>query len=54
MTAKVLKKCPECGRLQLERLIGAGTGIIFKGSGFYATDYAKPVPPRNEKPDTPT
>lgn len=34
-----LKKCPECGKLKLKRLIGAGAGFIFKGSGFYITDY---------------
>jgi len=39
MSAKNLRKCPECGKLQLERLIGTGAGIIFKGSGFYETDY---------------
>ena len=39
MTAKPLRKCPDCGRLQLERLIGTGAGVIFKGSGFYETDY---------------
>ena len=33
------KKCPECGKLKLERLIGTGAGVIFKGSGFYETDY---------------
>jgi putative FmdB family regulatory protein len=33
------KKCPECGKPKLRRLIGAGLGIIFKGSGFYQTDY---------------
>ena len=33
------KKCPECGKLKLERVIGAGAGFIFKGSGFYLTDY---------------
>lgn len=33
------KKCPECGKLKLKRRIGAGAGIIFKGSGFYQTDY---------------
>jgi putative FmdB family regulatory protein len=33
------KKCPKCGKLQAERLIGPGAGIIFKGSGFYQTDY---------------
>ena len=39
MTEKHLKKCPKCGKLSLQRLIGAGSGIIFKGSGFYETDY---------------
>ena len=39
MSAKPLKKCPECGKMQLRRLIGAGAGVIFKGSGFYETDY---------------
>src|SRR5262245_50099637 len=34
-----LKKCPGCGKLKLERLIGAGGGLLFKGSGFYITDY---------------
>ncbi len=41
MIDKKLKKCPECGKSTLERLIGSGTGIIFKGSGFYETDYKK-------------
>ncbi|HBL43886.1 FmdB family zinc ribbon protein [Gimesia sp.] len=39
ITAKPLRKCPECGRLKAKRVIGAGGGIIFKGSGFYQTDY---------------
>ena len=39
MTAKPLKKCPDCGKRKLIRQIGAGAGIIFKGSGFYETDY---------------
>lgn len=39
ITAKPLRKCPECGKLGLRRLIGTGAGIIFKGSGFYQTDY---------------
>lgn len=34
-----LTDCPECGRSALKRLIGRGAGIIFKGSGFYETDY---------------
>jgi putative FmdB family regulatory protein len=33
------KKCPECGKLKLRRLIGPGAAVIFKGSGFYQTDY---------------
>ena len=33
------RKCPECGRLKLRRLIGPGAAIVFKGSGFYQTDY---------------
>jgi len=37
---KPLKNCPKCGR-ELKRLIGRGAGIIFKGKGFYATDYRK-------------
>ena len=32
-------KCPECGKLKLQRLLGTGAGLIFKGSGFYETDY---------------
>jgi len=36
---KSLRTCPSCGKKTLKRLIGVGGGIIFKGSGFYATDY---------------
>ncbi len=39
MSASVKRKCPDCGKLKLKRLIGAGAGVIFKGSGFYKTDY---------------
>ncbi|MFG0245229.1 MAG: FmdB family zinc ribbon protein [Phycisphaerales bacterium JB052] len=39
MSEGVKKKCPECGKLKLERLIGTGAALIFKGSGFYETDY---------------
>jgi putative FmdB family regulatory protein len=39
MKDKPLRKCPECGKLKLERLIGMGAGVIFKGGGFYETDY---------------
>lgn len=39
ITSKPLRVCPECGKSKLNRLIGTGAGIIFKGSGFYQTDY---------------
>ena len=39
ITAETLRKCPNCGKMELKRLIGAGAGVIFKGSGFYETDY---------------
>jgi putative FmdB family regulatory protein len=39
ITAEPLRKCPICKKLRLKRLIGTGAAIIFKGSGFYATDY---------------
>ncbi|HMT10291.1 MAG TPA: zinc ribbon domain-containing protein, partial [Ignavibacteria bacterium] len=39
ITAAPLVKCPECGKDTLQRLIGTGAGLIFKGSGFYLTDY---------------
>jgi putative regulatory protein, FmdB family len=37
--AAPIKKCPECGKNQAKRVIGPGAGILFKGSGFYITDY---------------
>jgi putative FmdB family regulatory protein len=39
ITAEPIKKCPECGKLKVRRLLGTGAGLIFKGSGFYITDY---------------
>ncbi len=36
-----LKECPQCKKQTLRRLIGSGAGIIFKGSGFYETDYKR-------------
>ncbi len=39
MTDGVKKTCPKCGKKKLRRLIGAGGAIVFKGSGFYKTDY---------------
>jgi putative FmdB family regulatory protein len=39
INARPLRKCPKCGKRGLKKLIGAGAGIIFRGSGFYETDY---------------
>ncbi|MHC4108434.1 MAG: FmdB family zinc ribbon protein [Planctomycetota bacterium] len=39
MTAPVKRKCPECTELKLQRKVGTGAGIIFRGSGFFQTDY---------------
>jgi putative FmdB family regulatory protein len=36
-----LRRCPKCKKLGLKRLVGKGAGLIFKGSGFYITDYRK-------------
>ncbi len=42
MTAAPIRVCPKCGARKVRRLIGTGAGILFKGSGFYATDYRSP------------
>ena len=39
ITARPKRTCPECGKQKLRRLIGPGAAIVFKGSGFYTTDY---------------
>ena len=56
------KQCPECGKKKLRRLIGPGAAIVFKGSGFYTTDYrsesykkaAAADKPRQFSPDIPS
>jgi len=48
-----LKKCPRCKRAKLERLIGPGAGILFKGGGFYQTDYRSESYKRGESADKP-
>ena len=39
ITEPVMRKCPECKKLKLRRLFGTGAAVVFKGSGFYQTDY---------------
>ena len=56
--ARPLRKCPVCKKNGLKRLIGSGSGLIFKGSGFYETDYRsenyKKQAKQSEKTDTET
>lgn len=48
MSDDVLKSCPKC-KGKVQRLIGGGAGIIFKGSGFYQTDYKNKKEPSRDK-----
>ena len=48
-----LKKCPECKKNKLQRLIGTGAAILFKGSGFYQTDYRSESYKNAAKADVP-
>lgn len=52
MSDAVKRKCPECGKNTLERLIGTGAAILFKGSGFYETDYRSETYKKAAKADT--
>jgi putative FmdB family regulatory protein len=57
ITANPLKKCPYCSKSKLKRLMGTGAGLIFKGAGFYQTDYRSEgykKAAENEKPATET
>jgi putative FmdB family regulatory protein len=53
ITAGALRKCPKCGKSALKRLIGMGAAVLFKGSGFYATDYRSESYKQAVKKETP-
>ena len=53
MTEPKLTKCPECKKNKLARLIGSGSGVIFKGTGFYETEYKKKSEPVSKPADKP-
>ncbi len=48
-----LTVCPKCGKPELKRKIGTGAGIIFKGSGFYETDYKRSKAASSSAKETP-
>jgi putative FmdB family regulatory protein len=50
----VKKKCPECGKPKLRRLFGTGAAVMFKGSGFYQTDYRSESYKKAAEKDKPT
>lgn len=52
ITESVKKKCPKCGKSKLARLIGPGAGFLFKGGGFYLTDYRSQSYKAGEKADS--
>jgi len=54
ITAKPLTDCPKCKKKTLRRVIGSGAGIIFKGSGFYQTDYRSDSYKKAEAKEKPT
>ena len=58
ITQEPLKKCPKCGKNTAKRLIRGGAGLIFKGTGFYITDYknkgnGKKAEKETDKKETP-
>jgi putative FmdB family regulatory protein len=53
MTSAPIRKCPVCGKNKVKRLIGTGAGLIFKGSGFYITDYRSEAYKKSAKDESP-
>ena len=53
ITAEPIRKCPKCHKMKVRRLIGTGAGILFKGSGFYCTDYRSDSYKKTEQAEAP-
>lgn len=53
MSDQPVKTCPECKSRRVQRLLGGGAGLLFKGSGFYITDYRSGNYKEGAKNDTP-
>ena len=54
ITERPKRKCPNCGAMKLRRLIGSGAAVIFRGSGFYQTDYRSKEYKKKAKADSQT
>lgn len=53
ITARPIKVCPQCSKPQLKRLVGVGAAVLFKGSGFYQTDYRSQAYKKGAEADMP-
>lgn len=53
MNDKPIRKCPVCGKNKVRRVIHGGAGVLFKGSGFYQTDYRSKSYKESAKKDKP-
>ena len=53
MKDDALTKCPECKKKKLRRLFGAGAAVVFKGTGFYQTDYRSEAYKKDAAADKP-
>lgn len=53
MKDEAVRKCPKCKKLKLRRLFGTGAALVFKGSGFYQTDYRSEAYKKAAKADSP-
>ena len=54
ITARPVRTCPRCGKRKVRRLIGTGAGVLFRGSGFYQTDYRSSSYRKAAKADQPS
>jgi putative FmdB family regulatory protein len=54
MSDKPLTSCPHCGKEGLHRIVSGGAGVLYKGEGWYVTDYSKKSSGGKDMPSTPS